>query len=321
MEFLKEPLGDELYNQVAAKLKGNDKIKLANLADGGYVGKEKFDASETTITDLRKQLADRDKDIATLKKSAGDNEALTKQLGDLQIKYKTDTDVLQNKISQNALNAALDLGIAKANAVKKFDVDLIDKANNEYNKLTDHGKHIVDPTLKTKLDEVIKALRKLFIVHEATGTKVEGIDGTDFDVKTELVVTPVKETLGKETQTKFALSVACAAKGQEIAQLYDVKLLLNGQPIQPDGKVKITLKLTDEQQNYKDLQVIYIAGDGTVTVIPCEINGNEVSFITDHFSYYGIIGTPIKPSSGDKTTPDTGDNMPVMPCKPKCYHS
>jgi hypothetical protein len=63
MEFLKEALGDELYNQVAAKLKGNDKIKLANLADGGYVGKEKFDASETTVADLRKQLTDRERTL------------------------------------------------------------------------------------------------------------------------------------------------------------------------------------------------------------------------------------------------------------------
>ncbi|HCW79829.1 MAG TPA: hypothetical protein DG942_01840 [Ruminococcaceae bacterium] len=111
---LKEVLGEELYNQVAAKLKGNDKVKLANLADGGYVGKEKFDASETTVADLKKQLESRDKDIAALKKSAGDNEDLTKQLNDLQAKYKTDTEALQSKISQNALNAALDLGITKA---------------------------------------------------------------------------------------------------------------------------------------------------------------------------------------------------------------
>lgn len=111
---LKEALGEELYNQVTEKLKGNDKIKLANLADGGYVGKEKFDASETTISDLKKQLADRDKDIAALKKSAGDNEGLTKQLTDLQAKYDTDTKALNDKISQNALNAALDLGITKA---------------------------------------------------------------------------------------------------------------------------------------------------------------------------------------------------------------
>ena len=34
MEFLKEFLGDDLYTQVEAKLKGNDKVKLANLASG-----------------------------------------------------------------------------------------------------------------------------------------------------------------------------------------------------------------------------------------------------------------------------------------------
>lgn len=114
MEFLKEALGDDLYTQVAAKLKGNDKIKLANLADGGYVGKDKFDTSEATITDLRKQLSDRDKDIAALKKSTGDNEELSKQLTDLQSKYDTETKQLQSKIQQTALGAALDLGVTKA---------------------------------------------------------------------------------------------------------------------------------------------------------------------------------------------------------------
>lgn len=114
MDFLKDVLGDELYSKVAEKLKGNDKIKLANLADGGYVGKEKFDAAQATVADLQKQLADRDKDIAGLKKSAGDNETLTKQLSDLQGKYKTDTESLSAKLKQSALNAALDLGITKA---------------------------------------------------------------------------------------------------------------------------------------------------------------------------------------------------------------
>lgn len=114
MDFLKDVLGEDLFKQFSDKLKGNDKIKLANLADGGYVGKEKFDASETTIADLRKQLAERDKDISALKKGAGDNEALNKQLADLQAKYKTDTEALEGKIKTNALNAALDLGITKA---------------------------------------------------------------------------------------------------------------------------------------------------------------------------------------------------------------
>ncbi len=43
MDWLKEFLGDELYSKVEAKLKGNDKIKLANLASGEYVSKAKYD--------------------------------------------------------------------------------------------------------------------------------------------------------------------------------------------------------------------------------------------------------------------------------------
>jgi elongation factor P hydroxylase len=39
---------------------------------------------------------------------------LTKQLTELQTKYDTDTQNLNEKIKQNALNAALDLGITKA---------------------------------------------------------------------------------------------------------------------------------------------------------------------------------------------------------------
>lgn len=166
MEFLKEALGDELYDQVAAKLKGNDKVKLANLADGGYVGKEKFDASEATITDLRKQLADRDKDIAALKKSAGDNEDLSKQLTDLQAKYKTDTEALQGKIQQNALNAALDLGITKAKGKNAKAV----KALLDSSKLSLKDDGSVDG-----LDAALEALKQSdSYLFEQVETKTEG---------------------------------------------------------------------------------------------------------------------------------------------------
>ena len=60
MEFLKEFLGDELYAQVEAKLKGNDKVKIANLASGEYVSKSKYDdkvaelaTANTTIGQLK----------------------------------------------------------------------------------------------------------------------------------------------------------------------------------------------------------------------------------------------------------------------------
>lgn len=180
MEFLKDVLGEELYNQVAAKLKGNDKIKLANLAEGGYVGKEKFDAAQTTIVDLQKQLKDRDSDIAGLKKSTGDNEALTKQLTELQGKYKTDTETLSTKLKDNALNSALELGITKAKGKNSTAIKaLIDKS-----KLTLKDDGSVDG-LDALLEGVKTSDPYLFTVEE-TKPQGNGFHGGKVDMTPEL---------------------------------------------------------------------------------------------------------------------------------------
>ena len=59
--------------------------------------------SLTTERDSQKaQLAQRDKDIADLQKKAGDNEALTQQITDLQAKYDKDTADLQATLEKQA---------------------------------------------------------------------------------------------------------------------------------------------------------------------------------------------------------------------------
>ena len=44
------------YEQLAEALTANKELKLVNLADGGYVSKEKFDAKETELAGVRDQL-------------------------------------------------------------------------------------------------------------------------------------------------------------------------------------------------------------------------------------------------------------------------
>ena len=46
MELLKAIFGDKAltFSELEAALKDNKELKLANLAEGGYVGKEKFEA-------------------------------------------------------------------------------------------------------------------------------------------------------------------------------------------------------------------------------------------------------------------------------------
>ena len=98
MEFLKEVLGEELFSQTKEKVDSynqehKDKpIKLANLSEGNYVSKEKFDSKETEISNLKMQIEDankeiqsyKDMDIDSIKKSAEDWETKFKELEENQ---------------------------------------------------------------------------------------------------------------------------------------------------------------------------------------------------------------------------------------------
>ena len=150
---------------------------------------------------------------------------------------------------------------------------------------------------------------KEVIVDKATGTKVEYEDGSSFDSEVQLVVTPISA----EEMKKHQENINKVVSGKTIAGVYDIKLLKNGVEIQPDGKLKITLPLTSEMKAISELQVVYIDDKGNVTIIPSQLIDGKLVFVTDHFSYYGVIGkeqsigqiqpeTPSKPNS-----PQTGD--------------
>ena len=59
MEFLKAIFGDKAltYSELEAALKDSKDVKLANLAAGGYVDKEKYAALETKNKTLSEQLS------------------------------------------------------------------------------------------------------------------------------------------------------------------------------------------------------------------------------------------------------------------------
>lgn len=59
MEFLKELFGDKAltFDQFAAKV-NERKMKLANISDGAYVGREKFDTLTADRNGLKQRLDD-----------------------------------------------------------------------------------------------------------------------------------------------------------------------------------------------------------------------------------------------------------------------
>ena len=76
--------------------------------------KSKIDELNKTNESLQSQIAERDKDLKTLKKQAGDNEELSNQFKELQSKYKQDTENLTKELQQTKLNSAVDSALGKA---------------------------------------------------------------------------------------------------------------------------------------------------------------------------------------------------------------
>ena len=127
MEFLKDALGEELYAQVAEKLK-DSKIKLADLSSGAYVGKEKFDTELAKAKGLSEQLAAanqqieefRGMDIDGIKKAADDWKHKAEQA---EAKAKADIEAMQFDFALNdALTAAKARNTRAVKALLDMDV-------------------------------------------------------------------------------------------------------------------------------------------------------------------------------------------------------
>lgn len=105
-EFLKQMgIADDLIDKIMDE---NGKDINAAKGDLETVSKER-DGYKTSIGEYEKQLAD-------LKKSAGDNAALTQQITDLQAKNKTQADDFAKTILQLKLDNAVDLALSTAKA-------------------------------------------------------------------------------------------------------------------------------------------------------------------------------------------------------------
>lgn len=139
MEFLKKILGEELYAQVAAKLEGNDSVKLANLATGEYVSKSKYD-DELAVKEKRiQELAD------TIKNFEGvDVKQLQADVENWKTKYSHDLESAR-------LESAIKLAIAKSGT--RSEKALMGMLDKDAIKIDKDGKI-------TGLDEQIEAIKK-----------------------------------------------------------------------------------------------------------------------------------------------------------------
>ena len=84
------------YDQLEKAIDASKDIKLANLADGGYVSAEKFKAKETELAGVQKQLTDANTTIQGMKTKGAD---VDEKIKEWETKYAADTKALQDQMA------------------------------------------------------------------------------------------------------------------------------------------------------------------------------------------------------------------------------
>jgi len=138
MEFLKEILGNDLYDQVKnavssynEKADKDNKVSIVNINSGEYVSKNKYSALETDLNNTKISLDNANKTIADLKKNSTDNEDLQNKIKAYESEKKnletSHKQSLEKLIKESAIREALYAEKAKHPdlLLSKFDLSKI----------------------------------------------------------------------------------------------------------------------------------------------------------------------------------------------------
>ena len=150
MEFLKSIFGDKAltYADLENALKDNKDIKLANLASGKYVDKDKFDKAETKAKELETQLSSANDTIKGFKDL--DVESLKKGVADWEQKYKADTAALNEKLINQTKSSKIEIALLGAKA----------KNTKAVKALLDEEKISLDGDNLLGINEQLEAIKK-----------------------------------------------------------------------------------------------------------------------------------------------------------------
>lgn len=96
---------------------------------------------------------------------------------------------------------------------------------------------------------------------------------------------------------------------------YDISFESDGERVQPDGTVKISIKLP-LSFNSKNTKVYYVDENGNKTLIPSEYIDGYIVFETDHFSEYVLVDESSKIE--EPSEPETPEE-PSDECNCKCH--
>ena len=152
---LKELLGEELFGQVTAALKGKGKdnkdVELI-INDGNYIPRSKFNEVNEKVKSLETEITTRDEQLKDLGEKAKGNADLEKQIAALtEANSKTKAEY-EAKLKDITLNTAIEKALT-ANQAKYTDL-LVTKI--------DKSKLVLDGEKVVGLDEQITGLKESF---------------------------------------------------------------------------------------------------------------------------------------------------------------
>ena len=138
MDFLKNLFGDKQLSydelvkavEVHNKADKDNQIKIANLAGGEYISREKYDAKEKELVKANEQLTTLND---TVKGFDGEKKDLDKKIKDLQKQYDTDIKTLKHDFAkQTAINKFFSDHKSKHEGLlrKEFDLDKLSIDDN-----------------------------------------------------------------------------------------------------------------------------------------------------------------------------------------------
>lgn len=164
LKMLKELLG-ELYTDEIAKKLGDAKLVVD---DGKMVPYDRFKQVNDDLKGANGIIADRDKQLETLKGAAGDNETLKAEIVKLQGENSTAKTDYDNKLKAQQLDYAIETKLAKEGAVNSKAV----RALLDSSKISLDGENVLG------LDDQLKSIKETEAwAFTQTQTKVPGSGG------------------------------------------------------------------------------------------------------------------------------------------------
>lgn len=106
-DYLKPILGDELHTQFCEKMNGATGITLANIADGSYIPKAKFDDANSKVKTLNGTVTELNQKLAAAQQQTGDSAALNAQITQLTADVATRDQQLASQMLQFQIKDAL----------------------------------------------------------------------------------------------------------------------------------------------------------------------------------------------------------------------